>query len=86
MLFIGCPYCFNAGLLTNEALHDITEKGTANIACYKCKSILQLEVINGIITVKKDEEKGEDENEIEIENDSMCRQELGNRIQKSVAI
>lgn len=84
MLFIGCPYCFNAGLLTNEALHDITEKGTANIACFKCKSILQLEVINGIITVKKDEEKGEDENEIK--NNSMCGQELGNRIPESAAV
>lgn len=67
MLFIGCPYCFNAGLITNEAFHDITENGTANIICYKCKQILHLEIINGIITVT---DKGEDENEIK--NDSLC--------------
>ena len=84
MLFIGCPYCFNAGLLTNEALHDIAENGTANITCFKCKSILQLEVINGMITVKKDEEEGEDKNEIK--NDSMSGQKLGNRIPESAAV
>lgn len=60
MLFVGCPYCFNAGFLTNEALHNIEENGIANSTCSKCKRNLPIiKNEDGIITAIK--EKGEDE-------------------------
>ena len=82
MLFIGCPKCYNATFFYNEALEDFNKNNQTNIHCCKCGVELKIIKENNNIVVNVIEEEINNENN----DDSLCGQELGDRISEQVAI